>query len=184
MSSPNDEKMTNHEYDGIRELDNDLPLWWLITFLGTIIFAFIYWIHYASGTGPTQTEELAVVMKQIQAQKGTGPSLTEGQLEALFTGETAQKGHEIFSAKCASCHGPEGAGLIGPNLTDAYWINGHGTRTDLFRVIGGGVPQNGMPAWAELMNEGDLVAAAAYVYSIHGKNLPGKPPQGEKVETP
>lgn len=182
MSADNDERLMAHEYDGIRELDNDLPIWWLATFGGTIIFAFVYWIHYQVGGGPTNTESLNVAMSAVQAQKGTGPSFTEDQLNALFTDQKVSDGRGVFAAKCAACHGPEGGGLIGPNLTDKAWLHGRGTREDLFHVISKGVPEMGMPAWGEMLPPDDVIAAAAFVHSIKGTNVPGgKPAQGAEA---
>ncbi|MBX2987212.1 MAG: c-type cytochrome [Bdellovibrionaceae bacterium] len=174
--------MTDHEYDGIRELDNRLPEWWLALFGITIIFGFIYWLHYEFGGGHTQVQELNLAMGVIQSVKGSGPSFSEDQLNALFTAETVGKGHEIFTAKCAACHAAEGGGLIGPNLTDKFWLHGKGTSADIFEVIAKGVPEKGMPPWAEQMTEEELVATAAFVHSLKDRNVPGgKPPQGEEA---
>lgn len=184
MSSqdPNNEPMTDHEYDGIRELDNLLPEWWLAIFGGTIIFAFIYWIHYEFGGGPTELQELHAAMAQIQAVKGSGPSFGEDQLAGLFTDDARKKGGEVFAAKCAACHGPQAGGLIGPNLTDKFWLHGKGTRADIFTVVNKGVLEKGMPAWGEQLPEGELVAVTAYVYSLKGTEVPGgKPPQGDEA---
>jgi cytochrome c oxidase cbb3-type subunit 3 len=182
MSEDQNENMTDHEYDGIRELDNNLPEWWLALFFATIIFGAIYWLHYESGSGPTMSEDLKVAMAAIQAQKGSGPSFSEDQLAGMFTAEVQTSGKEVFLAKCAACHTANGAGLIGPNLTDKFWIQGKGTRADIFQIIVKGVPEKGMPAWGEQLSETDLIAAAAFVHSINGTNVSGgKPPQGDEV---
>ena len=184
MTKPHDDEPTllDHEYDGIREFDNQLPEWWLAIFFGTIIFAFIYWVHYQIAGGPSSKQELATAMAKIQAQKPAGPQFTEDKLAALFTGDAVGKGREVFTGKCAACHGPEGGGLIGPNLTDKFWLHGQGSRLDIAKVIAVGVPDKGMPAWGETLPEDEVVAAAAFVYSIKNANVAGgKPPQGQEA---
>ncbi len=171
--------MKKHVYDGIEEHDNVLPTWWLITFFGTIIFGFIYFIHYETGSGPSTQEELKVALAQIQSLKKGGPVFSEERLQALFNEDAMKQGHEIYTAKCSACHGPQGEGLIGPNLTDNFWVSGKGSRVDILGVINQGVPAKGMPAWGEQITEGELVAVAAYVTSLKGRQVPnGKPPQG------
>src|SRR5574343_592852 len=103
MSQDQDLLIKGHEYDGIKEFDNPLPGWWLVTIYATIIFAFIYVIHYEFGSGPTLAQEPKVLAM----------------------------GAEVFTGKCASCHGNELQGLIGPNLTDKYWIHGKGKISDI-----------------------------------------------------
>ncbi len=176
------EPMMDHEYDGIRELDNALPAWWIATFVGTVIFGCIYFVHYTTGAGLTSDQELAASMEVIKGARGSGPSYTEEGLGSLFNPENVKAGQAVFVAKCAACHGPDGGGVIGPNLTDDSWINGKGTRVEIVRLISEGVVAKGMPAWGELMPREELVAVASYVYSIVGTNVPGgKPPQGNKV---
>lgn len=185
MNKPHDDEplMLDHDYDGIRELDNQLPEWWLAIFFATIIFAFIYWLHYQIAGGLTTRQELAVAMKKIQEQRPAGPQFTDEKLAALFSADAISKGREVFAGKCAACHGPAGGGLIGPNLTDKFWLHGKGSRTDIATVIAVGVTDKGMPAWGETLPEGDVVAAAAFVYSLKNSNVPGgKPPQGQEAE--
>lgn len=173
-----DSLLLEHNYDGIQELDNSLPLWWLATFFGTIIFGFIYFVHYESGSGPTSTQELKESMAVLQALKAQGPSYGDSELAALFTDERTKEGHEIFTGRCAACHGPSGEGVIGPNLTDNFWVHGKGSRADIFQVISEGVPALGMPTWKDQLKDTELVAVSSYVYTLKGKNLQGKPPQG------
>ncbi|PWU19534.1 MAG: nitrogen fixation protein FixP [Bdellovibrio sp.] len=187
--------MGHDENDGIQELDNPLPGWWLVTFYGTIIFAFFYWIHYTFTNAPDLQGELKLAMDELErVRKNSGgdaggggsggalPAESEEQLAALFApGDRADQGKVVFAAKCASCHGPEGAGLVGPNLTDKFWIHGKGTRKDILAVISGGVKDKGMPAWSEMLSKEELYSSAAFVFSIKGKNLPGKPPEGNEV---
>lgn len=181
MSDHVDQNMTDHEYDGIRELDNNLPTWWLAIFGGTVIFAAIYWLHYEIAGGPTSDQELAQAMEVIQSMKKAGPSLGENELIALFDEPTLQAGKEVYVGKCAACHGSSGEGLIGPNLTDKFWLHGQGTRVDVMKVISDGVPEKGMPPWNGVLSEKELLAVTGYVHSLQGKNLPGRPPQGNEV---
>lgn len=185
MSENNiDEKLIpGHEYDGIRELDNPLPGWWLTTFYGTIIFAVGYYIAYTFLGAPTQAQELKEAMAQIATLQGPSDKLpTEQELNAKFNAQTLSDGKAVFVARCVACHGDKGQGIVGPNLTDAYWIHGKGTRADIYKVIHNGVPDKGMLAWGEILKPEEVLAVTSFVYSIRNTNVPGKPPQGDKVE--
>lgn len=181
-----DEKF--HEYDGIIEHDNPLPMWWLWTFLLTIIFAFIYYIHYELAGGPTLKDELKTALDEIEKTKAqataSAPMETEDSLAANFGKDgVINLGATQFSTKCASCHGQNLEGLIGPNLTDKFWINGKGTRMDIVKVIRDGVPDKGMPPWGPVLKKEELYAAAAFIISKKGSNPPGaKAPQGNAIE--
>jgi cytochrome c oxidase cbb3-type subunit III len=181
-NNPNEPKLTGHLYDGIQEYDNPLPNWWMVTFIGTMIFSFIYYIHYTFGGGPTLAEELVVEMKALpQVATSTFNNSELEQKMAALGG--ADGGRQVYSSKCASCHGPDGQGLIGPNLADRFWIHGQGTRADLMRVISDGVLDKGMPAWGTMISESDILSVAAYVYSIRGSQPANpKPPQGREVK--
>lgn len=171
-----------HEYDGITELDNPLPSWWLFTFFGTIIFAFIYFIHYSFGGGLTQSQELEIEMKSLPVAQEK--SWSEEELTGPFgIGANIENGKDLFQAKCAACHGNEGQGVIGPNLTDHFWIHGIGQRKDILSLIRQGVVANGMPAWAGMMTDDEIIHVAAFVYSMKGKT-PANPkaPQGTEVK--
>lgn len=182
MSSEQD-KLTDHEYDGIRELDNRLPEWWLFIFAATIIFAFIYWVHYEIAGGPSSDQELAQALEALKGSQKQGPLLGEDKLAALFSQETTTAGAPLFAEKCAVCHGPQGGGVIGPNLTDRFWLNGRATRADIYRLVAEGVPAKGMPAWQDLMSEKDLVAVASFVHALKGTEVKnGKEPQGVEVK--
>lgn len=185
-SDESPDQLTTHEYDGIKEYDNPLPSWWFATFLLTVIFGFLYWIHYSvSGAGPTQYDELKQDMAAIEAQqkKSGGGAESEESLAALEkNSETLAKGEQIFSAKCAVCHGPQLQGLIGPNLTDDYWLHGKGKLTEIVETIRKGVLDKGMPNWEAQLSAGDSAAVAVFVHSRHGSNPPNpKAPQGDRV---
>lgn len=185
MTDDNGKIIEGHEYDGIKELDNPLPGWWLTTFFITIIFAFLYWIHYEFSGGQTIRQELAEDMGRIEKLKKNNPGGgdTEEELTKLSaTASVADEGKNIFVAKCAACHGPQGQGLIGPNLTDDYWIHGKGKMTDIAGVVRKGVLDKGMPPWEGQLKDSEVKAVVIFVAKLHGSNPPNpKAPQGEKV---
>lgn len=173
---------SNNHHDGIEELDNPLPNWWLFIFFGTIIFSFIYVLHYMSGSGPTLQQEFEEQMKALPqvAEK----SFTEEDLKTPFSSpENISGGKAVFASKCVACHGIEGQGLIGPNLTDSYWIHGKGHRKDIIEVVQKGVVTNGMPAWAGVLSDNEVIQVAAFAYSLKGTRPQNpKAPQGNEVK--
>jgi cytochrome c oxidase cbb3-type subunit 3 len=179
--------LTDHEYDGIQEYDNPLPTWWLWTFFLTIIFAFLYYIHYEVGGGPTLKDELAVAMKNLEtAAAQHAPAVTESEemlADAMKDPKLAELGGAAFTAKCAACHGPQLGGLIGPNLTDNFWLHGKGTRMDIATVIRKGVPEKGMPPWESMLSKDEVYGLTAYILSKKGSNpANAKAPQGDEVK--
>lgn len=181
MDNNENDKLLDHEYDGIQELDNNLPLWWLWTFFAAIIFSFIYWIHYSfSGDGPSLDQELDAGMAKIERQRseaakqGAGTEVTPEQLAA--------KGKELFMVNCSSCHKADGGGSVGPNLTDGFWIHGN-TSEDITQVVQDGVLAKGMPPWKDVLKPGDIQSVVAFIETMKNTNVKnGKAPQGEKVE--
>lgn len=177
-----------HEYDGIIEHDNPMPTWWLWIFFLTIIFSFIYYIHYELAGGPTLQQELTIAMEQLERQQSAAlssvPLETEDSLAAAFSKDgVLELGQGQFASKCAACHGPELQGLIGPNLTDKFWLHGKGTRMDLVKVIREGVPEKGMPPWGPVMKRDEIYAVTAFILSKKGSNPAGaKAPEGDVVE--
>lgn len=172
--------LLDHNYDGIQELDNPLPNWWLVTFFITIIFGFIYWIHYTFGEGPTLLDELKIAMAQLpKAQEAV---LSEDEMEQRLNAAGAlEQGREIFSAKCAACHGAEGQGIIGPNLTDRFWIHGSGKKTDILMTVNKGVLEKGMPAWGEQLKEQEIIFVSGFVASLKNtKPKNAKPAEGQE----
>lgn len=177
-----------HEYDGIIEHDNPLPMWWLWTFFLTIIFSFIYFIHYELAGGQTQAEELAAAMAEIeQAQSKahtSSPMETEDSLKAAFGKDgMLALGESQYTSKCASCHGAQLQGLIGPNLADKFWLHGKGSRMDIVKVIRDGVAEKGMPPWGPVMKKDEIYAVSAFILAKRGTQAPdAKEPQGDAVE--
>ena len=176
-----DPLLLDHEYDGIQELDNPLPNWWLVTFLGAVIFGFIYWVHYTFGGGATLQEEFKVAMEALP--KAAEIQMTDQELESKAKEpETLVKGKAIFVGKCVPCHGAEGQGIIGPNLTDKFWINGKGHRAEIASIISKGVIEKGMPPWGPQLSHDELAQVAIFVYSLRNtKPANPKAPQGAEV---
>lgn len=174
----------DHNYDGITELDNPLPSWWLWTFFITIIFSFLYYIHYELGGGPSLKTELTAAMVEIEKNKGKDANLmeTEDTLVQAMNG-TESAGANVFAEKCAACHGKELQGQIGPNLTDKYWIHGKGTRVDIVKVVREGVLEKGMPNWNQMLKKEEVYSVVAFILSKKGSNpANAKAPQGDAAE--
>lgn len=176
----------NHEYDGIKELDNPLPMWWLWTFFGTIIFAFIYWLHYeiagAPNTDLALQQQLSLMSEQKKLEEASEPKKSPSDLNTLTSNpEVVASGNKLYQINCANCHGTQGQGGIGPNLTDKHWLHGEGTIDDVLSVVKKGVLDKGMPAWEAIFKSEELEALSAYVMSLQGTNPPNaKAPQGEE----
>jgi cytochrome c oxidase cbb3-type subunit III len=182
--SENNEKLTDHDYDGIREFDNPLPLWWLLTFFGTIIFAFLYWTHFElSKAGQTQSAELAQDLAALpQAPSGGADDSEETLMAFAANHENIEEGKEIFHSRCATCHGEHLQGGIGPNLVDDYWIHGQGKLADISKVVRLGVLDKGMPPWETMMKPDEIKSVVVFVASQKGANVQNpKAPQGVKV---
>jgi cytochrome c oxidase cbb3-type subunit III len=184
MSEEKDE-LLNHEYDGIQEYNNPLPMWWLWTFFGTIIFGFIYYLHYTTNSGPNLQQELDLALndiKQRQSHASKQGELQPEDLAAQIKSADLQSANSLFQTRCTACHGNVLQGGIGPNLTDANWIHGKGTAPEIIKVIKEGVVDNGMPAWGSMLHDKELIQLTALILSKQDSNPPGaKAPQGEKV---
>lgn len=170
----------SHNYDGIEEHDNPLPIWWLVTFFATIIFAFVYFIHYMFGGGVSLQQEFTDQMKALPniAEK----LWTEDELKGPFSSpENLSSGRALFLGKCAACHGNEGQGSIGANLTDKFWIHG-GTRKDIIQLIQSGVVSKGMPTWSGVLSDSELISVASYVYSLRQSPKIGKQAEGQEIK--
>jgi len=202
------DELLNHDYDGIREYDNDLPPWWLWLFYVTIAIAVVYLFHYhLLGTGDVDAGTLKAstisdgVMYNYQSPwEGTAPVATSAPAPASTSAEKQptpsqdeeipriteparlDHGAQVFAKNCVPCHGDKGQGVIGPNLTDDYWIHG-GTMTEVVKVITYGVPAKGMIPWGGTLSRDDILDVAGFVLErLHGTNPPNaKPPQGVKV---
>jgi cytochrome c oxidase cbb3-type subunit 3 len=186
MSDIDEKRLMHHEYDGIQEYDNPLPGWWKWIFVGTILFAVVYFVWYhLGGPGVSETDaykaEVAAHFAEM-SKRGGQVKVTEEVLAGLLQNkELIASTTQLYKAKCAQCHGQKGEGGIGPNMTDDYYIHG-GKLMDLYTVIDKGVPAKGMLAWGKLLKPGELMNLTAYMASLRGTNPPNqKAPQGEKV---
>lgn len=180
------EILLDHDYDGIKELDNTVPPWFNFLFYGTILFSIIYMINYhVIGSGAVQEdeyrEEVRIAELQRQELVRSGALINEETVSFMDDMGTLAGGKEIYNKNCASCHGFSGEGLVGPNLTDDYWIHGNGIK-DIFKVIKYGVPSKGMISWESQLNPTQIQDVANFVLSLHGtKPANPKPAEGEMI---
>jgi cytochrome c oxidase cbb3-type subunit 3 len=176
--------LLDHDYDGIKELDNALPPWWKYGFYFTIAVAVLYLLRYhVWKTGPDPIQEYNQEMKVAAAQieeyrKKAGESVDEKTVTMANAAGIAE-GDKLFHSNCFACHGPQGQGGVGPNLTDNYWLHG-GTINDVFKTIKYGWPDKGMQSWAKMYSPSQIKDLASYVKSLAGTNPPNpKAPQGD-----
>lgn len=172
--------LMDHDYDGIQELDNNLPPWWVWGFYLTILFAFTYLLYYHVFNGNNQETEYKVsilkAQKEIDAYlKEAAMNVDETNVTLLTEPEGIAAGKQLFEANCTACH-KDGSGDIGPNLTDNYWLYGNDIK-NVFGTIKNGTT-NGMPEHASKLNPVQLQQVASYVLSM--KYKPGKEPQGKE----
>ena len=176
-------KKVVHVYDDIEEEDNHLPNWWLFILYATIVFGFVYWfVYHTADLRPTPAEAYqAEVEKLVAARIAANPASPEAIRALTRDPEAVAAGAEVFRTTCAACHGQQGEGIIGPNLTDAYWIHGADPET-IYNGVMNGYLEKGMPAWGPILGPERALRATAYVLTLQGKNVPGKAPQGDLVE--
>lgn len=177
-----------HEYDGIKELDNPVPAWFNGMFYASLAFAVVYLcVYHVFGWGATQEEEYAREMAHAEQVRQewlaqAANNIDENTVTLDASPETVAAGMAIFTQNCAACHGGMGEGGIGPNLADEYWLHG-GEVQDVFRVIKYGVLDKGMVPWEQSLTPAQIAEVANYIMSIRGSNPPNaKEPQGEKVK--
>jgi cytochrome c oxidase cbb3-type subunit 3 len=173
-----------HVYDGIVELDSELPLWWQLTLYGAIVFAGIYWYGHRLGAiatpGQVYAEEAAAARAAEAAEARKRGTVDDSMLATLSRDPaTVAQGKTVFTSTCAPCHRADGGGVIGPNLTDGFWL--HGAKpTNILADVRDGVPAKGMPTWGPQLGEERVESVVAYVLSIKNTNVSGgKAPQGE-----
>lgn len=175
----------DHEYDGIKELDNDLPPWWVYLFYATIIFGVIYLAKYQLFGGDNQIQEfdkqMAAAKIQIEEYKKTAPDLlTADQVTLLTDPADLAAGKKIFDTNCVACHKADGGGSIGPNLTDEYWILGGDVKDVFNTIMEGGRDGKGMVPWKGQIKPSDIQKVASYILSLQGTNPPeAKAPEGD-----
>lgn len=174
-----------HDYDGIRELDNRLPPWWLWGFYITIVAAGIYlWRYHVVHSAPLSAEEFEISMKVAEQQKAeylknAANLIDENNVQLLTTGYEVESGKSLFSQNCVACHGKSGEGGVGPNLTDNYWLHG-GDIKQIFFSIKYGWQDKGMKSWKEDFTPAQIAQLSSYIHTLKGTNPPNpKAPQGD-----
>lgn len=179
------EIILDHNYDGIKELDNSLPPWWLYGFYASIIFGAIYLLRYHVFNGDTQFDELETEYAEakiaIENYKKNAKDLVDiNSVEILTELSDLKAGQAIFETNCVACHKADGGGGIGPNLTDNYWISGGGIK-DVFRTVSeGGRDGKGMIAWKTMLKPAEMAQVSSYVLQFQG-TTPAEPkaPEGD-----
>ena len=176
-----------HTYDNIVELDNPPPPWFMALFYSTIAFGVVYLaVYHVFGAGDVMaqeyTQEVAIADKQREAYiKLVAGKINESTVTQLADSKGLGEGHALFTTYCTACHGTKGEGIVGPNLTDDFWLHG-GTVKAVYHTINEGVPEKGMVSWKKQLNPLQVQQVASFILSINGTNPPnGKAPQGEKV---
>ena len=180
------EIVLDHNYDGIRELDNALPPWWVYMFYATIVFAVVYLVRFEVLDGDDQTmeynKEVAQAKAALHKYKATATDFISVENVALLTdAKDLKRGKAVFKLNCASCHLADGGGSIGQNLTDEYWILGGGIKNIYTSISEGGRDGKGMIAWNKTLKAADIAKVASYIISLQGSS-PVKPKvsEGEK----
>lgn len=179
------EIMIDHDYDGIRELDNNLPPWWKYGFYLTIVISIVYLFNYhVSRSYPLQGAEYqkeladAAIAKEAYL-KTVADKVDESNVTLLTADNELSVGKTIFKTNCVACHGQAGEGTVGPNLTDDYWLHGGGVK-NIFKTIKYGVPAKGMISWQAQLKPVEMQQLASYIISLKGTNPAGaKAPQGD-----
>jgi cytochrome c oxidase cbb3-type subunit 3 len=184
MTDPqNEDKVLDHEYDGIREYDNPMPRWWLATLWGTVLFSVLYLLNVpVFGKGKGRLAEYAAdsALAAERAAASDPLAVVTGDSLSVASHDPARlaAGRALFSTNCAACHAADGGGGIGPNLTDGFWLHG-GRPLDIFRTAANGVAEKGMPTWKAMLSREQLVAVAGYVTTLRGtRPAAPKDPQG------
>jgi cytochrome c oxidase cbb3-type subunit III len=177
--------MLDHDYDGIKELDNNLPPWWKYGFYLTIVIAIIYLINFhIAKTAPLQVEEYTNSIKKAEAEiaqymKNSANNVDENTVKLLTDASDLAAGKDLFIATCSACHGKLGEGTVGPNLTDDYWLH-NGSVRDIFKTIKYGWPDKGMKSWKEDFSPMQIAQLTSFIRTLRGTNPPKpKEQQGE-----
>jgi cytochrome c oxidase cbb3-type subunit 3 len=180
-----DSIMLDHDYDGIKELDNNLPPWWKYGFYLTIVVAIVYLINYhVIGTGDLQGKEYEKEIAQAKLEvdefmKTSANNVDENTVKLLTEATDIATGKDLYIVNCVACHGKGGEGTVGPNLTDDYWLHGASIQ-DLFKTLKYGWVEKGMKAWKEDLSPMQMAQIASFIKTLKGTNPPNpKSPQGD-----
>ncbi|GMU86473.1 MAG: hypothetical protein AMXMBFR48_17150 [Ignavibacteriales bacterium] len=180
--------LLDHDYDGIKELDNNLPPWWKSLFYITIIFSVVYMAHFhVFESGPSSESEYLAELKAAEFEKSKTSSVaftvTADNAKFLTDAGSLSNGKTLYTKNCVACHGQNGEGLVGPNLADNYFIHGN-TIKEVYLVIQNGVTEKGMLSWKAQFNPKQIEEVSSYVLSLIGTNPPNpKEPQGTLIES-
>lgn len=178
--------MLDHNYDGIRELDNQLPPWWKYGFYLTIVFGLVYLVVYhVSGSANLQLAEYQESIDQAEQERQSRIAMsanyiTEENVKMTTDPNELAEGKDIYMKNCVACHGEKGEGKVGPNLTDEFWIHGGGVK-NIFHTINEGVPAKGMISWKNQFSPKKIAELSSYILTLKGTNpAGGLDPQGDK----
>ncbi len=188
--APTFDQDLGHDYDGISELDNPAPPLFNYILYGTVLFALIYLVNYhVLGWGETQEQEYLASSNELDTLRARATRLAankvdEGSVKLMTDVGTLAAGKATYEQYCATCHLSNGAGKIGPNLADDYWLHGNAIQ-DIFKTIKYGVPAKGMIAWQAQLSPAQMAEVASYLTTFYGTNPPdGKGPEGVKLGAP
>jgi len=180
-----DQLLLDHDYDGIKELDNNLPPWWVYLFYASIVFGVVYMVRFEILGADNQEMELKKEIAQAKIEVAeymkTAPDMMDEKTVTLLTeaGDLAA-GKEIYNTNCAACHRTDGGGQIGPNLSDEHWILGGGIKNIFHTLVNGGRDGKGMISWKGTLKPKEMQKVASYVISLNGTNPPdAKAAEGE-----
>lgn len=179
-----EDNLKTHNYDGIQEYDNPMPGWWTFIFVTNIIWAGVYVVGINLSIFPDYQTDLRAEMEiqeelEQRALDNLPPLTPEMLAEAAGDDTVITAGADVYAMHCSTCHGNQGQGLIGPNLTDTAWINGDGGLDSLHTVVVKGT-NKGMPGWGPILGQQSLVSVIAFVKSLQGTTPPNpKAPEGE-----
>lgn len=180
MNDPQDPLLLDHEYDGIQELDNKLPRWWVWLFILTTLFAAGYLLYYhVFRLGELSIAEYTRDAKSGEALKNAAQQKFEATLASLEPSKDPAilaKGQVTFVTYCAPCHRADGGGLVGPNLCDDYWIHGPKFEDNLKTIVNG-VPEKGMLTWKGVLQPAEIYSVASYIYTLRGTKPPNPKPR-------
>lgn len=184
-----EDRLLDHDYDGIQEYDNPLPRWWLGLFYFGIVFAVVYIPYYHFGPGPLMHEEFATEMAEAAAATAKVEAAAEAAAlkanggkkvslnDHIGNADRIAKGKVIYTKNCVACHLADGGGVVGPNFTDKFWIHG-GSMKDIIKTITKGVPEKGMIAWEAQLSKDDIIDVAVYIKAFKG-TTPANPKAAE-----
>lgn len=177
----NEVPVLDHDADGIQELDNLLPRWWVWLFWGCNVFALGYMLYFHTfNMGDLQAAAYVKEYRAGEELKNAALAAFEaslGELQPSSDQSVLAQGTQIYTTYCAPCHRADGGGLVGPNLTDDYWIHGAAYQDNL-RTIINGVPEKGMLSWRGVLKPAEVQAVASYIYTMRGTKPPNpKPPE-------